>query len=46
MWFFQNPLLAKEFNDLDAAYESSKQVRAGNRLMGYSPQITAANKNL
>ncbi|CAC9611433.1 hypothetical protein [uncultured Gammaproteobacteria bacterium] len=35
-----------KFNDLDAAYESSKQVRAGNRLMGYSPQITAANKIL
>ncbi|AYQ55825.1 hypothetical protein MS2017_0063 [Bathymodiolus thermophilus thioautotrophic gill symbiont] len=35
-----------KFNDLDAAYESSKQVRSGNRLMGYSPQIPMANKIL
>ncbi len=35
-----------QFNDLDAVYESSKQTRAGNSLMGYSPQATTANKLL
>ncbi len=32
--------------DLDAAYAASKQVRAGNHVMGYAPQPQAANKIL
>lgn len=35
-----------EFNDLDAAYEASKQVRFGNSTMGYPPQVQIANKIL
>ncbi|BAS67060.1 conserved hypothetical protein [endosymbiont of Bathymodiolus septemdierum str. Myojin knoll] len=35
-----------KFNDLDAAYESSRQTRMGNPLMGYSPQPVMANKIL
>lgn len=35
-----------QLNDWDAAYESSKQIRAGNRLMGYPPQVSMANKVL
>lgn len=35
-----------QLNDWDAAYESSKQTRAGNRLMGYPPQVSMANKIL
>lgn len=35
-----------ERNDWDAAYESSKQARSGNRLMGYPPQVHMANKIL
>lgn len=35
-----------DFNDLDAAYEVSKQVRIGNRLIHYPPQIQTANKIL
>ncbi len=34
------------FNDFDAAYESSKQVRLGNSMMGYPPQEKVANKIL
>ncbi|WXU00548.1 MAG: hypothetical protein Ctma_1273 [Catillopecten margaritatus gill symbiont] len=35
-----------QLNDLDAAYESSKQTRVGNQLMGYLPQPAMANKIL
>lgn len=35
-----------KFNDLDAAYESSKQARIGNHLMDYPPQVPMANKIL
>jgi hypothetical protein len=32
-----------KLNDLDAAYEASKQARSGNTLMGYPPQVNIAN---
>ncbi len=35
-----------ELNDFDAAYEASRQVRSGNRIMGYPPQVQIANKIL
>ena len=35
-----------ELNDFDAAYEASKQVRSGNQIMGYPPQVQIANKIL
>lgn len=35
-----------EFNDLDAAYEASKQARLGNSTIGYPPQVQIANKIL
>ncbi len=34
------------FNDFDAMFEISKQVRQGSTLMGYQPQEQAANKIL
>ncbi|CAC9447339.1 hypothetical protein [uncultured Gammaproteobacteria bacterium] len=35
-----------KFNDLDSAYEASKQARLGSALMGHPPQIAIANKIL
>ncbi|SFV88943.1 hypothetical protein MNB_SUP05-SYMBIONT-7-590 [hydrothermal vent metagenome] len=35
-----------QLNDLDAVYESSKQTRAGNSVMGYAPQVVMANQLL
>jgi hypothetical protein len=32
-----------KWNDLDAAYEASKQARSGNAFMGYPPQVNIAN---
>jgi hypothetical protein len=37
---------AFDLNDLDAMYESSKQVRSGNILMGYKPREREANEIL
>ena len=37
---------AFDLNDLDALYESSKQVRFGNQLMGYPAQPQLANQLL
>lgn len=37
---------AFDLNDLDAVYESSKQMRAGSALIGYPPQIRRANEVL
>jgi TPR repeat protein len=37
---------AFDLNDLDALYETSKQARFGNELMGYAPQNSTANELL
>ncbi len=37
---------AFDLNDLDAMYEASKQVRVGNKLMGYEPAEREANEVL
>lgn len=37
---------AFDLGDLDAMYEASKQVRTGNKVMGYAPQQRQANEVL
>jgi len=37
---------AFDLNDFDAAYETSKQIRQGNTLMGHQPQVRVANEML
>jgi hypothetical protein len=37
---------AFDLNDSDAVYETSKQIRHGNTLMGYQPQVRVANEML